>query len=451
MNIKQKLAFRSTLVSAVTSLIVCACTLFFFNRYSISNFYRDLGQRALIAGIIYLERDELNKAKYQEYERDYDQRLENEQVQIYDEANRVAFVPALDFPVTEALLNQIRATGKLNFERNDRYYSGIFYRDNQGDFVIIASALDIAGQRQLQNLALLLLIFVLLGLLINYLLNVRVARQTFSPLAHILSEVNSISAQSLDSRLEPTSATPDEMYDLVTTFNMFLGRLENEVNNQKQFLKNVSHELNTPLTAIIGQAEISLEKERSPEEYQHILQKISKDTYSLKSIIEGLMLMSGLNTSAKKPANTTFRMDELIWEVLEKLKYKYPNAVIHTSLEVESEDEHLLEVTTQQHLLSTALLNVVDNALKYSTDYTAELILKKEAGRLVLLVLDNGPGIPASEVGEVFELFYRGSNVKHIPGHGIGLSITRQILQYCGIGINVMPGPTKGSVFKLTF
>ncbi|WP_224997708.1 HAMP domain-containing sensor histidine kinase [Cesiribacter sp. SM1] len=452
MNLKKKLALRSTLVFAITLAIVFAGTLYFFDQYLSNQFFHQLRERALTTAIIFLEKDELNKRKYQEYEQAYNQVVTEELAQIYDTSDRVRFNPEIpDFPVSNEFLEQVRQTGMQEFQEGGRQFSAIFYQDNQGDFVIVLSGINAQGRAQLQNLALLLAVALLVGLLINYQFNIALARRTFRPFTSILNRVNALSAENLHHRLAPPSASKDELALLVTTLNTFLERLENEVNNQKQFLKNVSHELNTPLTAIIGQAEVSLEKSSSPAELQAVLQKIIKDTFDLKTVIQSLLLISGLQSAKSGSKPQAFRLDELVWASLEKLKFKYPQAIINTSLEIESEDEGLLELVSHRELLATALLNIIDNAIKYSQSQEIDIRITKNSGRLMLQVKDDGPGIPAGEAENVYELFYRGSNIRHIPGHGIGLSVTRQIVAYCQMEMQIAPAPDKGTVVSLLF
>ncbi len=452
MNLKQKLALRSTLVFALTLAIVFAGTLYFFNQYLINQFYHQLSERALTTAIVFLEKDELNKRKYQEYEKAYNQEVTEEVTQIYDANNQVVFVKEIpDFPITDQFLEEVRRTGKQEFQEGERQFSAIFYQDNQGDFVIVLSGINARGRTHFQNLSLLLGVSLITGLLINYQLNMALAKRTFRPFSSILHEVDAISAESLNHRLPPPSSSRDELAHLVTTLNTFLERLENEVNNQKQFLKNVSHELNTPLTAIIGQAEVSLEKSSSKEELHVVLKKIVKDTYGLKTVIESLLLISGLKSGKARSTPRAFRLDELVWEILEKLKFKYPLAVINISLEIESEDERLLELVSHRELVGTALSNILDNAIKYSRKQEIEVRIAKEINRLMLQVKDDGPGIPTEEAANIYELFYRGSNIRHVPGHGIGLSITRQIVDYCQMEMQLTSVSDKGTVVSFLF
>ncbi len=453
MNLKQNLALRSTVVCAITLLLVFGGTFYFFRNYIELQYYRLLDERAMIAGFIYLEKDELSIQNYRDYERKYLQTVSEEIVQIYDDRGVVSFVPEeSSFPVSDELLARIRTNGKHHFQHKNRQYSGIFYQDNQGDFVIITSGINTRADGQTRNLLYLMSVFFLIGILINYLFNIFIANRTFRPFSSVLRKVNEISTDNLHDRL-PKPERNDELGELVTTLNMFLSRLDQEVSNQKNFLKNISHELKTPLTAIIGRAEIALGQDNA--DFRQVLKKVVHDTIEMKSIIEGLLLLSGLQVGGPAQSLTysrcKFRIDELVWEVLEKLRFKYPKAVFHTAIDVDSRHESSLDLHTYRDLLAIALMNVLDNAIKYSKDDTADILIGMSGDRPVIDIRDNGPGIPIKEQEQVFELFFRGSNIRHIPGQGIGLSLARQIMQFCGYKLTIESGDASGTSVRFSF
>lgn len=452
MNLKQKLALRSTLVCAITLLLVLGSTLYFYRNYTFNSFYTKLENRALISAIIFLEKDELNQKKYREYEQKYLNTLENETLQIFDAEGNVAFVQEItSFPVNQQLLQRIRRQGKHHFRVEGRQYVGIYYEDNQGNFVVISSGDDVTGQARLKVLSIAFICLFLIGILINYVLNVLLAKKTFRPFAAILQKVNSITTENLNSRLDETPSQADELRQLTTTLNTLLDRLEAGVNNQKQFLKNVSHELRTPLAAIMGEAELSLEKQGDTASHEKALRKIVKNTSELNSVIEGLLLISGLNNATSRATPHAFRLDELLWEVLEKLSYKYPEAEVETHIEVE--DGELLQLRSHPELIATAISNLIDNAIKFSEEQRATLTIGLTAqSQVYLQVQDNGPGIPEPEREKVFDLFYRGSNTQYLkPGYGVGLSLTKHIAAFCGLELSITPGIQGGTVAKVIF
>ena len=151
-----------------------------------------------------------------------------------------------------------------------------------------------------------------------------------------------------------------------------------------------------------------------------------------------------------RPTATVFRIDELLWEVLDKLAYKYPGVVFNTSIEVRSEEQHLLETDNFRELVGTALLNLIDNAIKFSSATSATITLTQDQGRAVVIVRDDGPGIPDADREKIFDLFFRGPSVRHIPGHGVGLSLTRQIMELAGIRLEI-DSDARGTEVRVRF
>ncbi|GAB3178412.1 sensor histidine kinase [Telluribacter humicola] len=452
MNLKRKLALRSTLVCALTLLFVFSGTYYFFSNYISQGYYTRLNDRALTTAFFFLEKDEVSKHTYQEYERKYRQPLNEEIVQIYDATNTNTFVEThSEIKISDELLNRIRQRKKDEFRIGQRQYTGVYYHDNEGDFVIVTSGINRRGIDQINNLRNSLILFFIAGVALNYLLNILVANRTFKPFSQILQKVNAISTDNLNDRLPATPDSNDELSHLTSTLNMFLERLEKEVANQKMFLKNISHELKTPLTAIIGQAEITLDHSHTVPEYRQALQKIVRDTHDIRAIIDGLLLISGLNTGSKRMPAVPFRLDELVWDVLEKLKFKYPDSIIHTSLDVSSEQESLLEIVSHRELLSTALLNILDNAIKFSQNGNPSLSICIEEGRPAVVVENNGPGIAQEDLKQIYTLFFRGANARSVPGHGIGLALTRQIVNFCQASISIQSTPNQSTRVGIQF
>jgi len=436
MNLKQKLALRSTMVCAMALALVFTGTYYFFRNDVLNQFYERLQQRALVAAYFYLEKDELSVLNYIEYEKKIVQRLDEEIVQIYNSRNKISFVPNnKDIAIDQEIIDKIRQQGKYIFSKDRRQYVGLFYKDNQGDFVVLVSGINNRGYLQLGKLMYLLLTFYILGIVLNYLMNILVANKTFRPFKASLDKVNTISSENIHDRLPETTGSNDELRQMIDTFNRFLERIETQVQNQKGFLKNISHELNTPLTAIIGRAEVALENPGSDK--QAVLHKIINDTYEVRSVIEGLLLLSGLNNDTDKKAITSFRVDDLIWECLEKLKFKYPDAVFHIEIPAEADEEQYLQIRSYKELLSHAITNIIDNAVKYSDEQTVEVFLEIRNGHPLMRIRDQGRGIPPEELAYIEKLFYRASNVTYIPGHGIGLSLARQIMEFCQVSMTL--------------
>jgi len=454
MNLKSKLARNSTLLFAFILGLVLIGSFFLFKSHRKDLYYEKLEDNALITAFFYFEKDEIRKidsVSYKDIETQFN-KIANQSIRIYNAKTKKLYLSD-DVPVvlSERKLNAISQDRILHFTIDQRQFSGLYYKDNQGDFIIVVSGVDDVGIQQLEMLALVFSIFYLAGIALNYLLGRFLARQTFRPFADVISKVNTITTENLHSRLEmPTASGKDEIKELITTFNYLLERLESGVAIQRNFLKNASHELKTPLTFIIGDIDVSLQQPRTNEQYQEVLKSLRKDTFHLKSTLDGLLILSGLELSEPDQMET-IRIDEILWNILEKKNIEYPEVKVALNLDAIVNNEDLLSVNANKHLLFIALYNIIDNAIKFSFPSQVNVVAHEQQGKLLLKIIDQGSGIAEKDIESIFDLFFRSDRTRHIQGQGLGLFITMQILKRHNITLTVDSELEKGTVFSLLF
>ncbi|KUJ61275.1 histidine kinase [Flavobacteriaceae bacterium CRH] len=417
-------------------------------------YFDNLEDHAMTTALFYFEKDEIkefNSARYKQIELQY-KRINNESIRVYDAKTSKLYVnDNIDFKLTDKDLKNIAKEKLVTFTRDKRQFVGLFYKDNQGDFIIVVSGIDIAGNRQLEILGFMFILFYLVGIPLNYLLGTFLAKQTFRPFAEVIAKVNTITTENLHSRLEvPQTNSKDEIKELVTTFNYLLERLESGIMIQNNFLKNASHELKTPLTIIIGDIDVSLQQPRTNEQYEEILKSLRKDTLHLKATLEGLLVLSGLELSEPQQMETV-RIDEILWNVLEKKAIEYPESKVAVNLNEIADHEDLLSVYANKHMLFIALYNILDNAIKFSFPEKVNVLAFSNEGKLVIRIIDQGPGISDTDKDSIFDLFFRSDNTRHIQGQGLGLFITTQILKLHNINLIVDSELGKGTSFSLVF
>ena len=144
-------------------------------------------------------------------------------------------------------------------------------------------------------------------------------------------------------------------------------------------------------------------------------------------------------------------VDELIWIIIEKKAIEYPESKVSFILDLVATDSHLLTIRANRYLLLIALLNIVDNAIKFSVPKEVVVTASQEKGQLVLQVIDQGMGIVTAETESVFEMFFRSNRTHHIKGTGLGLYITNQILSRHQIAIQLNSDIDKGTTIALHF
>ncbi|KQB42727.1 sensor histidine kinase [Flavobacterium aquidurense] len=454
MNLKNKLAVNSTLLFAFIVGLLMAGSFLFFRSHMKDLYFDNLEDHAMTTALFYFEKDEIkemNSSRYKQIELQY-KRINNESIRVYDAKTSKIYVnDTVDFALSDKDLKSIEKEKLQTFTRGKRQFVALFYKDNQGDFIIVVSGIDRAGNRQLEILGCMFILFYLAGIPLNYLLGTFLAKQTFRPFTEVIEKVNTITTQNLHSRLDvPNKNGKDEIKELVTTFNYLLERLESGIMIQNNFLKNASHELKTPLTIIIGDIDVSLQQPRTNEQYEQILKSLRKDTLHLKATLEGLLVLSGLELSEPQQMETV-RIDEILWNVLEKKAIEYPESKISVNLDAIANQEDLLSVSANKHMLFIALYNIVDNAVKFSFAKPVEIFALSDQNKLVIKITDYGSGISENDQKSIFDLFYRSDNTRHIQGQGLGLFITMQILKLHHIKLIVDSDLGKGTSFSLVF
>ncbi|WP_341840281.1 HAMP domain-containing sensor histidine kinase [Chitinophaga caseinilytica] len=449
MSLRRKLTNRSALIFAATLGFVLLGAYLLFRHYTRDLYYRKLEERARTAALFYLEKDELTGHKYREIEEKYRQ-ISAAPIRLYYADDFRIYVPdGQDYSLSRPQLEAVMPHGVRMFQVGERQCTGIFYKDNQGDFIVVASGSNSAGSAQLAALRWMLLCFFGIGMVINYSMTRWLSHRTFRPFSRLIRKVNAITADNLHTRLEVPSQKPDELTALITTFNYLLERLEAGVRSQRNFLRNASHELKTPLAAMIGEMDVTLRQPRSNDDYRGQLQLLQQEARHLQAITEGLLALSGLELSP--PPMHPVRIDEVLWNVLEKAAADYPGAEVHPDLDGVADQESLLTVHGNRELLFVALSNLVDNAIKFSRPAPVQVKVTAANGRLAITVSDRGPGITADEQARIFDLFYRSPATRHLAGHGIGLHLTLQILDRHGIEMAVSAAEGGGTVFRLLF
>ena len=276
--------------------------------------------------------------------------------------------------------------------------------------------------RDIQKHILLLALFLLLmscGLI--YLIGRIYANRILHPLKHILKELKRIRGNNLNIRMK-TFGNKDELDDLIRTLNGMLDRIDTAFQAEKSFISNASHELNNPLTAIQGECEITLLKERSPQEYIDSLQRISTESKRITQLIRHLLFLSRQEEDILQ--NAREEMDLVV--LLRDLCLQYPQVIFHTDVP----EGHAL-VTANFYLLRIAFQNVIDNARKYSKGQVDVSLSIRESAPAIE-VKDYGIGIPEEEIQHIFHSFYRASNTREYAGQGIGLSLSMKIVSVYG-------------------
>ncbi|RFN60213.1 sensor histidine kinase [Marixanthomonas ophiurae] len=422
---------------------------YFSKEYTENEFYLRLSQRATIAAQAYLDEDELNDDIYNDIRIRHLQTLPNEEEVIYPvDAEKKEPLTAFDKTLPESFFKKIFANEYTELKQGDYYYTGLLYHDNEGDFIVVLSATDLYGFGKLENLRNILIIAFFVSIVFIFVLGRYYAMQALSPISKITEEVNSIRAENLSLRLE-TATGKDELAELSRTFNNMLDRLQISFDLQSNFINNASHELRNPLTAILGQTEVALIKERSIEEYHAILKNIDLEASRLDFLVNGLLKLAKTDFDSKGFVIDTIRVDELILNIKQNLDVAIPNNKIKLDFEELPEKEDAITILGSESLLHVALSNIIENACKFSDNKVVTLKILSDSDYILITINDEGVGIPEDELKNIYVPFFRASNVRGIEGFGFGLPLAYRIIKMHSGEIRVLSQVDKGTIVKI--
>ena len=451
MTLRNRLTWLFVGLVAVLLAVALAVAFVLQAHYTHREFQQRLRDRAQVTGYIYLEKDEMRASAFRDFEKRYLQSLTNEILQVYDPDGEVRFV-AEDQRVQlpEAMLARIVLEKEVEFVLGPRQAVGIFYHDNQGDFIIVAAAENVAGRERLQHLITIMGLVLVGSLVLIYGIGRLFAGRALAPIAALNDQVDRITAQDLHRRVSEEglpASEHDDLLRLARTFNRLLERLEASFEGQRTFVSNASHELRTPLTASIGELQVLLTRDRSPADYQAGVASVLLELQQLKELINSLLDMAQADASAALTEEV--RLDELLWEVREAVAPAQRSRVVVDLGEL-PDDPTALELFGHRALLARALGNLVDNALKYSAaPLPVQLRLRCTPTSRTIFVVDAGPGIASTDLEQVFQPFFRAASVRGVVGHGVGLPLARRIVELHGGALHLRSEPGRGTVAEV--
>ena len=375
--------------------------------------------------------------------------LPNEKVFVYAINNKLVYcsLPIDKDEIPHNYLNKIKHDKEIQFDLDSTEFFGFLYKGKYDDYLVVAGADDLFGNSKLNYLRNILISGDIIAILLIMVIGLVFARQALVPLAKVVNEIDNININNLGVRIVE-SKTKDELSMLAVRFNRMLERLDQAFETQRSFVANASHELRTPLTSLTGQLEVTLMNKEINAEGREVLKSLLNEIKQLNKLSNGLLELAQANLDIRDITMANVRVDELIGmahSTLLKRNKNYSVEILFSDLPEES----WLTIYGNEQLLSAALANVLDNACKYSNNHHCTLSLSFDENMLKLVVEDQGIGISEKELPHIFEAFYRAEEVKNSAGHGIGLALTKKIIEIHHGNITVNSAVGKGTTVAI--
>lgn len=318
------------------------------------------------------------------------------------------------------------------------YRGGVNFEElGEGGALQISTPLTGVNQ-ELRHLALALWIIVIIGVVVAIVLGLAVGRTALRPLNSLTETVEELAETTdMSKRLDPGGL--DELGRLRRAFNRLLVALDTSRESQRQLVLDASHELRTPLTSLRTNMEVARRlEELDPEEREVLISDVTTQMDELVALVGDMAELA----RGEQPELTSgpVRLDLIVLEAVDV-------ATTHGRSRGVTFDARVAPtwVSGSSSRIERAVDNLLDNALKWSPDGG---VVEVACSQGVLIVRDHGPGVDESDMGHIFDRFYRAPGARSRPGSGLGLAIVAQVARDEGGTVDVYRAEGGGAVFR---
>ncbi len=321
----------------------------------------------------------------------------------------------------------------------------IYKNDQLLGVVFVGHPIDVI-EKSLNDLILMLIAVFIVFLIPTIFGGYLLAKSAIQPIALISEKLKKISSENLDERVA-TPNTNDEIKELAVTFNSLLDRLSQAFKRERQFIGDVAHELKTPLATQRSNIEVILAKDRNKNEYVRALNENLVDNNRMSVTLDNILDLAW----SEAEVTTHFEIFNLS-ELVEEIRDLATKMATSKNIKIIGETAPDIKIHGKRDKLFHAVLNIVDNAVKYTNDQgTVTISLHKTSNKINLQIKDDGIGIAKKNLPHIFERFYRGTNNDKISGSGLGLAIAHAIISSHHGNIDIKSSIGQGTIVSITF
>ena len=375
------------------------------------------------------------------------------QVRIYDKSLKllgasaeavVKPIPSNDVSLVNALTESLNNNYSYIVRNNIVYFTSPIEIQNK-----IIGVLEIIYPLSMLNTILsdvtgILLVGALIFCIMLTFLSIYISKRVVKPIKKLVDAANRYANRDF-TPIEIKSR--DEIGDLGKKFNEMGYQLKDYISRQKQFVANVSHELRTPLTAIKGYSEYLLEEVKGRTDLEKSIYHLNNESVRLAKLVDELLLLSRIDSVKEDFPFEKLNFSLLIKETTEKML----NRAAKYGLIITTDIQQNVFISGDRSKLTQVIVNLLDNAIKFSLpEGHIEVNLSARGNDAVLEITDHGIGIPKDEAPKVLDRFYRASNAAAVSGSGLGLSITKEIVDKHNGSIEIISSVDAGTTAKLS-
>jgi signal transduction histidine kinase len=454
LKFKNRIALFNTLAVAFTTALVFLVIYFVVSNTAFSHLEKDiLIEKEEVFNTLDWRRDSIIINKMPEWDE-----AEHNQIEVNPTFLQVADLNGkIIFRSSNLLQNQFLSSPS---KKEVTFYNGQIsgQKIRLGQFPILNESgisigqLTIAISQQesaviLNNLIWVLLISFPLVLIVQFVTSSLAASRAIQPVHQLIHSASGISDSNISTRLI-LPEHKDELYELTKTINELLARIEASMLQQKQFTSDASHEIRTPLSAIRGTLEVLIRRKREPNTYEEKIADVIDQVDRIDLLLEQLLQLARIETGFALAKNETINLLQICSELIKKWELMASGEKIKLHLNI-SEDAAIAGDRLYMELI---LDNLLSNAIKYGKA-NGNVFVQWNNNARTLTFKDDGIGISAENLPNIFNRFYRADESRSslVKGNGLGLSIVKKLADLQQIKLSAHSKPGEGSSFILQF
>ena len=438
MNKRLSIKGRITLWYALLLIVICLCSLWILTASSQRTLLNHCSETLNSATVVLLDEMEVEHG-YLEIDKDIDE-VPNIYATLYEGDGTLLYGRMwVEAPFAEGEMRSV-TSGSNSWYIRDTHISVPTHEDVW--LRVHMSANELTGIRE--GITRSTLLFIPLLALVALAGGYFITSHAFKPVQHMNDVASAIAGgNDLSARIPLAGDSRDELHRLGETINAMLKRLERAFQREQQFTSDAAHELRTPLNAIITQGEYALSREETDEKDEAVAQMLATAS-DMNGLVNHLLMLSRLEAGQLERKDEV-QLDKLLAQIAEDMQplAEERGIALRTSLVS-------CTLTLNRAMITRAVINLVDNAIRYGKENGQIDIALESAGKGALItVRDDGPGLTPEEQQRVFTRFWRADGSRSTPGSGIGLALVSSIAHAHGGSVQVDSAPGEGCAFRI--